>query len=152
MQIIPGVVLGLAHSAAELPEGFTSLPGKGTGPTVTRYREAWAPRYMREISAAVDGPVALDADWESFFQEEEHGRGLAVWGLCRVPGAIALFERANPQPAGWLRVIRLRNGGSLERASFEDGVLTMELVPHRGEGGCFYEYRLAEVFEGRLPE
>ncbi|CAG0976953.1 hypothetical protein PHYC_01555 [Phycisphaerales bacterium] len=152
MRIIPGVVLGLAASEADVPEGRTSLPSKESGPTVTRYREAWAPRYMREISAAVDGAVALDADWESFFQEEEHGRGLAVWGLCRVVGAVALFNQAHPQAAGWLRAIRLRNGGSLESASFEDGVLTMGLVLHRGEGGCFYECRLAEVLGERSAE
>ena len=101
---------------------------------------------MRDIREAAGSPVRLEADWESFYAESFDGRGLVVWGLCRVAGAIALHVREKQPPAGWLKTIRLMNGYDMRRADFVDGVLTMAIVGVEGEKGCFYEHDLARVF------
>lgn len=149
LRIIPGVVAGLAGGPPDVPAGFTALPTNDTGPTVTRYREAWAPRLMRRISVAAGGPVALDADWGSFFDEASHGRGLALWGLVRVPGALALHAaRGGPMP----RAVRLRSGTHWRRASCAGGVLELELVVRDGPRGNCYEHEIAEVLAGATIE
>lgn len=150
LRIIPGVVLGMSLQDGDVPEGHTALPQNGFWPTVTRYRQAWAPRHMKDIRLMSGEPVALQADWESFYAESFDGRSLALWGLCRVPGAIALSMRDIDPPQGWLKAIRLMNGYDQKYAAFADGVLTMAIVGVENEKGCFYEHQLASVFAGEV--
>ena len=116
------------------------------------YRDAVAPRLMRQICSAVGSPIALDVDWEGLGGDEQAIRGLWSWGLNRVLGAVAIaYPQAGERPPeGWLHTIRI--GFSVFehelRAKCEEGVLDMVIVPRYGEKGCLYEQALCQVLCG----
>lgn len=146
--IIPGVLAGIGMAGVMSPPGRSILPTAERGPSPEYYRNVIAPRVMREIAWHAGAPVWLDAEWDMLCGGETEAAAWCLWGLNRVLGAMGLAYPEGPfdrPPRGWLRGIRYTVCYGLPTATFENGVLELQIMPTNGEKGSLYEHQICDV-------
>lgn len=151
LRIVPGVLAGLPEDADRYPAGKSMLPTPESPLDERAYRDVVAPRLMRRLCRMVGQPIGLDVDWSMLVCDENAARAMCLWGLNRVVGAVGLVfpEGSEERPSeGWLRAVRMTTSYGTGSATFERGVLSVEITPGYGEKGCLYEHQIAAVLRG----
>jgi hypothetical protein len=155
--LVAGSIAAIPPAAGEYPTGMGDQPREDPMPSLETLCNARLPREMRRLSLALGpgggegAPVAVDMNWSDFWSTNQFFRNWCVWGIARVIGAVRLAypEGGEAAPEGLVRVLRYRLGYGEKSATLEDGVLTIEISPDRGEQGCLYEHELCRVLLGQ---
>ncbi|MDQ7779361.1 MAG: hypothetical protein RDV41_06585 [Planctomycetota bacterium] len=153
-RILPGVLAGLPETIDARLAGWRTLPNDEEHPTVELYERHTAPRYMRRLSELLGKPIALDADWAAV-RETALGRTLALWGLNRVYGAVALLcmsKEKRERLAFNLKRIRLMLGTDVTNTEmqYESGTLALALSFYGEDKPGYYEYEIAQFLGGAM--
>jgi len=155
-RLLTGVAAGMEESAppGETKKGPSYQPTSDSAKTVKDYREFVEPVLTRRISKLLGQTVTLQIEWDHFESDTDDAKGLWLWGLNRICGALALLISSDnrqviAEACSTIRLMTVPSAG-MKSVEFNQNELWMYISPDNAEAGCFYESDIAEIISRKL--
>ncbi|MEX2213604.1 MAG: hypothetical protein WD768_05725 [Phycisphaeraceae bacterium] len=154
-QILTGVIAGMPVSESPFRDDIVPPADLPAESLVSYYVQNFAPRIAGRISEVLGKNIEYDGDWPEFAADAASARGLTIWSMHRVLGAVALWCGDEKQKAALEAaldgiMIRYVSSPQEKALAFAGGTLSLSIHPGAGEAGAFYEHEIAGLFKSSL--